>query len=112
MKEEEFIKANNILEKLDFFNQRSARELWGNKPFDVQAQDIADRRKDIEYLKSFIEFQNKEIKKLKQLLAFDECCFQVYDSGVCYNMDCFRSGDIEIIGNEFDNPELLKGDTK
>lgn len=67
MKEEEIIKANNILEKLDFFNQRSARELWGDKPFDVQSQDIADRHKDIEYLKSFIEFQNKEIKKLRRV---------------------------------------------
>jgi uncharacterized phage protein (TIGR01671 family) len=45
-------------------------------------------------------------------VAFDECCFQVYDSGVCYDMDCFRSEDIEIIGNIYDNPELLKGDTK
>lgn len=66
MKGEEIIKANNILEKLDFFNQRSARKLWGDKPFDVQSQDIADRHKDIEYLKSFIEFQNKEIEKLRQ----------------------------------------------
>ncbi len=67
MKEEEIIKANNILEKLDFFNQRSARKLWGDKPFDVQSQDIADRHKDIEYLKSFIEFQNKEIERLRRV---------------------------------------------
>lgn len=45
-------------------------------------------------------------------VTFDECCFQVYDSGVCYNMDCFRSEDIEIIGNEFDNSELLRSDTE
>lgn len=45
-------------------------------------------------------------------VAFDECCFQVFDSGVCYNMDCFRSEDIEIIGNIYDNPELLRGDTR
>lgn len=67
MKEEEIIKANNTLEKLDFFNKRSARKLWGDKPFDAQSQDIADRHKDIEYLKSFIEFQNKEIEKLRQV---------------------------------------------
>lgn len=67
MKKEEIIKANNILEKLDFFNQRSARELWGNKPFDIQSQDIADRHKDMEYLKSFIEFQNKEIERLRRV---------------------------------------------
>lgn len=67
MKEEEIIKANNILGKLDFFNRRSARKLWGDKPFDVQSQDIADRHKDIEYLKSFIEFQNKEIERLRRV---------------------------------------------
>lgn len=67
MKEEEITKANNILEKLDFFNQRSARELWVDKPFDVQSQDIADRHKDIEYLKSFTEFQNKEIERLRRV---------------------------------------------
>lgn len=45
-------------------------------------------------------------------VAFDECCFQVFDSGVCYNMDCFRSEDIEIIGTIYDNPELLRSDTE
>ena len=75
MKKEEIIKANNILEKLDFFNQRSARKLWGDKPFDTQSQDIADRHKDIEYLKSFIEFQNKEIEKLTQ--AFETAVIEL-----------------------------------
>lgn len=41
-------------------------------------------------------------------VAFDECCFQVYDSSVCYTMDNFYDYDIEVIGNVYDNPELLK----
>lgn len=41
-------------------------------------------------------------------VAFDECCFQVYSHGVCYVMDNFYDHDIEVIGNIFDNPELLK----
>ena len=41
-------------------------------------------------------------------VAFDECCFQVYSHGVCYVMDNFYDHDIEVIGNIFDNPEMLR----
>ena len=41
-------------------------------------------------------------------VAFDECCFQVYSHGVCYVMDNFYDHDIEVIGNVFDNPGILK----
>lgn len=40
-------------------------------------------------------------------VAFDECCFQVYSHSVCYVMDNFYNRDIEVIGNIYDNPELL-----
>lgn len=40
-------------------------------------------------------------------VGFDECCFQVYSDSICYNMDCFYDHDIEVIGNIYDNPELL-----
>ena len=42
-------------------------------------------------------------------VAFDECCFQVYSHSVCYVMDNFYNRDIEVIGNIYDNPELLGG---
>lgn len=42
-------------------------------------------------------------------VAFDESCFQVYGS-ICYVMDNFYDHDIEVIGNIYDNPELLEGD--
>lgn len=45
-------------------------------------------------------------------VEFDECCFQVFSDSVCYVMDNFYERDIEIIGNKFDNPELLRGDTE
>lgn len=45
-------------------------------------------------------------------VAFNECCFQVYSHSVCYVMDNFYNRDIEVIGNIYDNPELLEGDTK
>ena len=42
-------------------------------------------------------------------VAFDESCFQVYGNGICYVMDNFYDHDIEVIGNIYDNPELLGG---
>ena len=48
--------ALDILNKFDFFQgQRSGRELWNDKPFDVQEKDIANFSRDctllIEYVK-------------------------------------------------------------
>lgn len=48
--------AIDILEKFDFFQgQRAGRELWNDKPKDVQDKDIADFSRDchllIEYVK-------------------------------------------------------------
>lgn len=43
-------------------------------------------------------------------VAFDESCFQVYGNSICYVMDNFYDHDIEVIGNIYDNPELLEGD--
>lgn len=41
-------------------------------------------------------------------VEFDECCFQVFSDSVCYVMDNFYERDIEIIGNKFDNPRIVK----
>lgn len=43
-------------------------------------------------------------------VAFDESCFQVYGNSICYVMDNFYDHDIEVVGNIYDNPELLEGD--
>ena len=52
--------AIDILERFDFFQgQRAGRELWNDKPFDVQEQDIKDFSRDckllIEYVKGGAE---------------------------------------------------------
>lgn len=44
-------------------------------------------------------------------VVFDESCFQVYSDSVCYVMDNFYDYEIEVIGNIYDNPELLGGET-
>lgn len=48
-------KALDILEKFDFFQcQRAGRELWNDKPFDVQEEDLKNFARDIALLKDFI----------------------------------------------------------
>lgn len=42
-------------------------------------------------------------------VVFDESCFQVYSDSVCYTMDNFYDYEIEVIGNIYDNSELLGG---
>ena len=51
----EIEKAIEILDKLSFFGgQRAGRELWNDKPRDVQDEDIASFNRDIEWLREFI----------------------------------------------------------
>lgn len=52
---QELEKALEILNKLSFFGgQRAGRELWNEKPREVQDEDIASFNRDIEYLRDFI----------------------------------------------------------
>lgn len=51
----EIKKVIEILDKLSFFGgQRAGRELWNDKPREVQDEDIANFNRDIEYLKDII----------------------------------------------------------
>ena len=64
MTDNEIIKANDILDKLDFFDgQRAGRELWFNKPEEIQNEDIKDFVDDIAFLKDFINRQQAELEK-------------------------------------------------
>lgn len=52
---QEIEKAIEILDKISFFGgQRAGRELWNDKPREVQDEDIANFNRDIEYLRDFI----------------------------------------------------------
>ena len=47
--------ALEVLDKLSFFGgQRVGRELWNDKPREVQDEDIANFNRDIEWLRDFI----------------------------------------------------------
>lgn len=51
-----FEQAQDILNKWKFFyGQRAGRELWTDKPKEVQDQDIADFNRDVEIVRSALE---------------------------------------------------------
>ena len=48
-------KSMEILDKLSFFGgQRAGRELWNDKPREIQDEDIANFNRDIEYLRDIV----------------------------------------------------------
>lgn len=68
--DEEVIKAFDILDKFEFFGgQRAGRELWFNKPTDIQNKDIGDFLRDLDFLKQFISRQKAEIERLKESIC-------------------------------------------
>ena len=65
MKDNDIIKAFDILDKFEFFGgQRAGRLLWFNKPADIQEKDIGGFNRDIDFLKAFINRQKAEIERL------------------------------------------------
>ena len=129
----EIIKAWDILAKLDFFGgQRAGRELWNEKPVDVQNEDIKEFIKDIEFLKDLINRLQAENEKLKAYIqnngsgwglishlefcknlkaeAYKECIEKVKakatDIGVCDAQGNNYGGATVVFANELDN--LLK----
>lgn len=43
------------------------------------------------------------------MVRFEECCFQLCGKRIYYNMSDFYAWDLEVVGNIYDNPELLSG---
>ena len=53
--------ALEVLDKLSFFGgQRAGRELWNDKPREVQDEDIASFNRDIEWLREFINMMIRQ----------------------------------------------------
>lgn len=62
----------DILNKFEFFQgQRAGRELWSNKPKEVQDKDITDFIKDINYIRSYLQdsvvLSREEYERLKRV---------------------------------------------
>ena len=65
-------KVFDILDKMEFFQgQRAGRELWNDKPKEVQDKDISDFVRDINYIRSYLQdsvvLSKEEYEKLKLL---------------------------------------------
>ena len=74
----------DILDKMEFFQgQRAGRELWLDKPKEVQDKDIADFIKDINYIRSYLQdsvvLSREEICELKY--QSEEDFSKAYDLG-------------------------------
>lgn len=70
-------KVFDILNKFEFFQgQRAGRELWSNKPKEVQDKDIADFIKDINYIRSYLQdsvvLSREEYSQLVNIKKFFE----------------------------------------
>lgn len=67
MDDNEIIKAFEILDKFEFFGgRRAGRELWFNKPTDIQDKDIGAFLRDLDFLKQFINRQKAELERLER----------------------------------------------
>lgn len=72
MTDNEIIKAFDILDKFEFFGgQRAGRELWSNKPSDIQDEDIEGFLRDLDFLRQFINRQKAEIEDLREIVYMD-----------------------------------------
>lgn len=73
MADNEIMKAFDILDKFEFFGgQRAGRELWFNKPTDIQNKDIGAFLRDLDFLKQFINRQKAEVERLENSLAISK----------------------------------------
>ena len=51
--------ALEIIDKLDFFNDRAGRELWNDKPKEIQDEDIRNAHEEYKQLKEYVLNQPK-----------------------------------------------------
>lgn len=83
----------DILDKWEFFyGQRSGRELWNDKPIDVQNEDIENFNRDIQKIRDYISAYDVEavVKELEEYMdenkhetnsGFIEVCIDIVRRG-------------------------------
>ena len=96
--------AIDILDKFDFFQgQRAGRELWNDKPFDVQEEDIKAFSRDVAELKAYIA---DVVPKSEVVLASSDAVKMLID---CHGYFLTHDADIkkEVAREIFEEVEKL-----
>ena len=63
-------KATEVLDKMQFFGgQRAGRELWADKPYEVQEQDIETFNREIDTLRYTIRQLEMRIERLEMRIG-------------------------------------------
>ena len=75
-------KCNDIIQKMLFFNSRAGRELWADKPREVQDQDIKNREADLKFLQTEIEDLKDEIIYLERKIAIRDNALKDSDKAI------------------------------
>ena len=99
--------ALEVLDKLSFFGgQRAGRELWNDKPREVQDEDIASFNRDIEYLKDIIRKHMNDgwipVEERLPMRTFDEKINESYQKYLVF-IDGVDGWDIDIAVYDFWN---------
>lgn len=68
---------------------KNGKKIWGN--------DICDT------------FENDSKEMLRNVVKFEDGCFKVFKKHyLSMHLDCYEESDLKVVGNIFDNPELLE----
>lgn len=79
-------KVFDILNKFEFFQgQRAGRELWNDKPKEVQDKDISDFIKDINYIRSYLQDSVVLSREEYEMLANQYKNLEIKYSNLCDN---------------------------
>lgn len=72
-------KALDILDRMDFFQgQRAGRELWNDKPYEVQEEDIKGFSRDVAELKAYIADVVPK-SEVAQILENNQMCLEIIE---------------------------------
>lgn len=114
-------KANDILDKWDFFlGQRAGRELWNDKPKEVQDKDIEDFVRDLEIVRAAVNKKsdndvpdtndgkmNREFEELEVTYDHDDLCTYPEYIGKPYFAIKYKENGNYFVGYGTYEPEVI-----
>lgn len=89
-REDEWVEADpNTICQYTGLTDKNGKRIWEN--------DICDT------------FENDSKEILRNVVKFEDGCFKVFKKHyLSMHLDCYEESDLKVIGNIFDNPELLE----